>query len=66
MKYTISETVTVDIRIDGEDKTITFEAGDHELHPAIAAVLVDQRIAKPATGKASKTATEPEPEPTKE
>lgn len=66
MKHTITETVTIDIRLDGQDKTITFEAGDHELHPAIAAVLVDQGIAKPATGKASKTTPEPEPEPTKE
>lgn len=66
MKHTISQTVTIDIRLDGEDHSLTFEAGDHQLHPAVAAILVEQGIAKPAGGKATKTTTEPEPESTKE
>lgn len=65
MKHTITEAVTIDIRLEGEDKTFTFEAGDHELHPAVAVILVEQGIAKPAGSKASKT-TEPDPEPTKD
>jgi hypothetical protein len=66
MKHTITEAVTVDIRLEGEDKTFTFEPGDHELNPAVALILVEQGIAKPAGTKASKIAPETEPEPTKE
>jgi hypothetical protein len=66
MKHTIRENLTIVIRLEGEDKIFTYEAGDHELHPAVAAVLVDQGIAKPAASKASKTNTETDHEPTKD
>lgn len=56
MKYTLSETVNVDIRIDGQDASATYEAGDHELPPAIAELLVAQGFASEAvTAKKSKT-----------
>jgi hypothetical protein len=60
MKYTIAENVDIDIRIDGKNETISLTAGDHELHPAIAEVLVEQGLAKPAGTKASKTTPAPE------
>lgn len=65
MKHSIRENVTIVIRLEGEDKIFTYEAGDHELHPAVAVVLFEQGIAKPAGTKASKT-TETDPEPTKD
>lgn len=56
MKYTLSETVNVDIRIDGQDASATYEAGDVELPPAIAELLVAQGFASEAvTTKKSKT-----------
>lgn len=65
MRYTIAQDVEIDIRIDGKNETISLKAGDHELHPAVAEVLVEQGIAKAAGTKAAKTTT-PEPEPTED
>ena len=64
--YTITESVHIDIRVDGATISGDYEPGVVELHPAVAEVLVAQGIAslaiaepeaEPAPAKASKKTT---------
>ena len=59
MSYTVKEAVRVDIRINGEDASATYEPGDQELDPVIAELLVAQGYAveTTTTKKTNKTST---------
>lgn len=60
MSYTIKEAVFVDIRVNGEDLSKSYEPGTTELPEAVANVLVAQGIAVESTAKSktSKPVTE--------
>lgn len=57
MAHTLKEAVKVSIVIDGEAVEVDYAAGDTDLPPVIADLLVSQGLATQAKSKASKSTT---------
>lgn len=55
MTYTIKEHVKVDLRANGVDYSLDLKAGDHDLEPAVAEILVAQGLAAVKGSKSSKS-----------
>lgn len=66
-KFTLTEPIHVDLRVDGEDFSGDYTAGDVELPDAVADLLVAQGFATAVTGGKKKTvdpvATPTDPNP---
>lgn len=63
-RITVTEAVSVDVRIDGVTVSEAFTPGDTEVAPAIAELLIAQGFATPAVKGGKKT--EPTPKETSE
>jgi hypothetical protein len=57
MAHTVKEAVHVSMFVDGKDVSLDLSAGEHDLAPAVAALLVEQNLATEvsASKKAAKS-----------
>lgn len=60
MTYTIKEHVKVDLRANGVDYSLDLKAGEHDLEPAVAELLIAQGLVT-AKVKNAKPGTTPTP-----